>query len=474
MGSVLLARIYYNNIRIMKKNLVYVFGIMLIGVWGCSMDNNFIQPEVTRSTDFAQFEYSNSGSQTFVQDQVIIQFTDKNITHAGKESLRSQYKQQFYFEIIDIETCDCDNDNLELWTILPLPGFLGVENLVSNLKKKAGTGDMNGDGRHSITILSDSIPEDEHVSTISEKIVTTNSTDAVNIAILDTGIDYDYFKEPFLYNSNGNENCENEVSGWDFVNNDNDPRDDHGHGTYVTRIITDALDTAGIPYQILPIKAFDENGRGDYWTVLCALNYISKKPGRFITNMSFGYYNFPNQIILKNIMDDMEDRVLIVASAGNEGLDTDTQGNEHFPSGYSSNNVLTTGGYAMDDIAWNIDEHNQINGLGIAPGSNFGYSSIDVLAPFDEYAIRLTSPGRHIIEDTVAGTSFSSAYVTARAAQLFHENAGSPSAVKGEVINSGYLSRSLFGLIKTQRIIVPNNINDGGLGPISSSISQRD
>jgi hypothetical protein len=49
----------------------------------------------------------------------------------------------------------------------------------------------------------------------------------VNVAILDTGIDTDH---PNLYDSY--------LGGYDCVNNDESPEDDHGHGTHVAGIIT--------------------------------------------------------------------------------------------------------------------------------------------------------------------------------------------------------------------------------------------
>lgn len=58
--------------------------------------------------------------------------------------------------------------------------------------------------------------------------------EGVSIAVIDTGIDYTHpdlggcTKETFL-----TEKCTKVAGGYDFVNEDNDPMDDHGHGTHV-------------------------------------------------------------------------------------------------------------------------------------------------------------------------------------------------------------------------------------------------
>jgi subtilisin family serine protease len=77
--------------------------------------------------------------------------------------------------------------------------------------------------------------------------VTTGSAN-VRIAITDTGIDYNHpdlapnvFVNPGETPGNGIDDDHNgyidDVRGWDFANNDNDPFDDHFHGTHVSGTI---------------------------------------------------------------------------------------------------------------------------------------------------------------------------------------------------------------------------------------------
>ncbi|MBM5804497.1 MAG: hypothetical protein FJZ49_00260 [Candidatus Verstraetearchaeota archaeon] len=54
---------------------------------------------------------------------------------------------------------------------------------------------------------------------------------SVRIAIIDTGIDYSHPDLMHAY-----------VGGYDFVNSDDDPYDDHGHGTFVAGVIAGTID----------------------------------------------------------------------------------------------------------------------------------------------------------------------------------------------------------------------------------------
>jgi len=57
--------------------------------------------------------------------------------------------------------------------------------------------------------------------------------------------------------------------GYDFVNGDTDPNDDHGYGTHVAEIIGAITDDASAMaamvrnVRIMPIKGLDANGVGD-------------------------------------------------------------------------------------------------------------------------------------------------------------------------------------------------------------------
>ena len=237
----------------------------------------------------------------------------------------------------------------------------------------------------------------------------------MTVAIIDTGVAYDFYDTPFLYNARGEFHGELGISGWDFINKDYDPKDDNGHGTSVTKIITDALHLFEVPYQIIPIKSFDQDGKGTYFDIVCGMNYASKIANIDIVNMSFGWYGMRDQSIITTIMKERQD-ILYVTSAGNSGIDVDnTPEFNHFPSGFELDNVIGVAGYHAESVpSDNVDEITTNISLKF---SNYGIKSIDIVAPLNGYELVLQSDHDYL-ELTPEGTSFSAAFTTARAGKL--------------------------------------------------------
>ena len=67
------------------------------------------------------------------------------------------------------------------------------------------------------------------------------------VAVLDTGIDLDHpdLQANIWTNPDpGQDGYTDDVHGWNFVANDNDPNDDYGHGTHVAGISARSATTA--------------------------------------------------------------------------------------------------------------------------------------------------------------------------------------------------------------------------------------
>ncbi len=93
----------------------------------------------------------------------------------------------------------------------------------------------------------------------------------VTIAVLDTGVDYRHLDLKW------------KVSKWkDFINDDNDAWDDHGHGTHIAGTIWANLNGKWIiwvnPYvEIVPLKVCDENGFCPKYAMIKAFDYAKKQ-----------------------------------------------------------------------------------------------------------------------------------------------------------------------------------------------------
>ena len=144
---------------------------------------------------------------------------------------------------------------------------------------------------------------------------------SITIAIVDTGVDYNH---PDL--SGGRIRTDIDK---DFINNDNDAMDDHGHGTYCSGIAAANMgNTAGIAgicpgCKILPVKVLDSGGSGSAESVSQGIQYAAQS-GAQIISMSLGYASECgcSQTVARTINYAFEKGSLLVAASGNDGTKT--------------------------------------------------------------------------------------------------------------------------------------------------------
>lgn len=197
-----------------------------------------------------------------------------------------------------------------------------------------------------------------------------------------------------------------DLFGWDFVNNDNNPFDDHGHGTHVAGTIgamaNNTTGVVGVSWNVslMALKFLSAEGRGSTSAAIQAVNYATLTRTRFdsgvrITNNSWG--GGPYSQPLKDAIDAGGNAgILFVASAGNSGRDADVS--PSFPAAYTSPAIVS--------VAWT----DHVDAL--SSWSNFGATSVDIGAPGG--AIYSTLPGGRY--GTYSGTSMASPHVAGAAA----------------------------------------------------------
>jgi len=130
----------------------------------------------------------------------------------------------------------------------------------------------------------------------------TTTGGSVVIAILDTGVELEHpdlrakiWTNPDENSCNGIDDDGNgkvdDVHGWDFVNDDNDPQDDYGKGTHVAGIAAAETDNeegiAGVSWgaMIMPVKVLKSGGSGYYSDIIEGICYAADE-GAKVINMS--------------------------------------------------------------------------------------------------------------------------------------------------------------------------------------------
>jgi subtilisin family serine protease len=148
----------------------------------------------------------------------------------------------------------------------------------------------------------------------------------VKVAIIDSGNDYTH---PDL--------SANYAGGYDFVNIDDDPFDDNGHGTHVAGIVAAVDNDIGVvgvapEAWLYALKVLGASGSGRYSDVVAALQWAVKN-GMEITNNSYGSSTNPG-ITVAQAFDNAG--LLHVAAAGNSGNIKGTGDNVIYPARYAS------------------------------------------------------------------------------------------------------------------------------------------
>lgn len=212
----------------------------------------------------------------------------------------------------------------------------------------------------------------------------------LTVAVIDSGL----YQQHELF--------ENRIApgGYDFVQGDNDPGDENGHGTHVSGTVVDGtLDNVSI----LPIRVLDEDGSGSSLNV-CLGIYYAIQQGADVINMSLGGTGV-SHMTQEAVSAAHDAGIPVVVAAGNDGHNA----SNHNPA--NCDDVITVGASELYYDWW---EEREI--FHLAYFSNYG-EHVDLYAPgVDIFSAYLPSDwGDYTLMN---GTSMATPHVAAAAALL--------------------------------------------------------
>jgi subtilisin family serine protease len=236
--------------------------------------------------------------------------------------------------------------------------------------------------------------------------ITTGSA-SVLVAIIDSGIDYThtdlapniFFNTAEIPNNHIDDDGNgfvDDVRGWDFVNGDNDPMDDNGHGTHVAGTVgavgNNGIGVAGVSWNVrlLPVKFLNSSGAGNVANAISAIEYATRMGARIMNN-SWGGGPY-SQALFDAIRAAGDAGALFVAAAGNESSDNDLT--PSYPAGYVLPNVISVAATDANDQ--------------LATFSNYGATTVDLAAP----GVDILSTARRGGYILLSGTSMATPHVS--------------------------------------------------------------
>lgn len=240
------------------------------------------------------------------------------------------------------------------------------------------------------------------------------TTSSVVVAVIDTGIDYNHpdlaaniWMNTDEVAGNGIDDDNNgyidDIRGWNFINETNNPMDDNGHGTHVAGTIgavgNNGIGVVGVAWnvQLMALKFLSASGSGNLSDAVEAIDY-ARANGAKIINASFGGGGF-SSAMQTAIQRFQNAGGIFVAAAGNSAQNNALVAS--FPANYPG--VISVAASTSTDT--------------LASFSNFG-TNVQIAAPGQ--GILSTLPGNRY--GNLSGTSMAAPHVAGALALLWGQS----------------------------------------------------
>lgn len=367
----------------------------------------------------------------YIPNEAIVSFVP-----GTSDAIKAQIREEAGAVIKEVCVCDA----LETWTLVDslLEGAIGLsatgETTGANEPISTSTSASEIDdidfNKYVKAELTDGIFIPPSIDDILEAHQPPKGKTPLKIAVIDTGVDilHDGLDD-FLHRSqetpydaiDDDANCypDNYV-GWNFVDDNNNASDDHGHGSHVAGIVAKYAQSSKKKQkvQIIPYKTHDSKGLANLFDVTCAM-YQSIQDEVSVVNCSWGFYGNESQVLKTAIREAGDRNITVVAATGNDSIYLVES--QQYPACYKLPNLISVGSYNIEKREGFV-----INSY----FSNYSAKFVDVLAS----GVHILSTVPYNNYDYKTGTSMAAPAIAGLAAKKYLTGNQDPVSIKSSIL----------------------------------------